>query len=515
MKVRGRIAVKLALVLSLVSGVVGGLAVKYADQWPGVSTYAATVAEAQLAKQQLSGEIKHARGLSEAFTSVAKAVRPSVVNISSVTRVTPASGKSRVRPEIPDELRERFGGDDFFDRFFEDQLPTRPYAQRGQGTGFIVSNDGFIVTNNHVVRGASELTVRLSDGREFVGKVVGQDDKTDVAVIKIDAKDLMPVELGNSDEMEVGQWVLAIGSPFGLEQTVTAGIISAKGRANVGILDYEDFLQTDAAINPGNSGGPLVNMEGKVVGVNTAIASRGGGYNGVGFAIPSNMIKLISESLMRDGKVTRGWLGAAIQDLNEGLAQSFNYKSTAGVLVGDVVPASPAAKAGLKSGDIVTSLNGKGMTSAAQLRHAIAATQPKTKVELSVFRDGKPVTVSVTVGELDAGATLAAKGESTEEAEAKTDELGITVQNITPQIAQQLKLKDATEGVVITAVEDASLAAEAGIEPGDVISKVGGQAVKSADDYRRAVEKHPLAQGVRIQVSRDGVSRFVFLKSNR
>lgn len=520
---KGRLSTRLALALCVASGTVGGLVVKYSDTLIGPS-YAAELRDAQAARESLTRDTEHARGLSESFTSVATAMRPSVVHINAVTRVQPARNDrrgQRARPQIPDELRKQFGfSDEMFERFFdEDSQPQQGYAQRGQGTGVIISQDGYIITNNHVVRGATELTVRLSDGHEYTGEVIGQDDKTDVAVIKIDAKNLMAAPLGNSDEMQVGDWVLAMGSPFGLDQTVTAGIISAKGRANVGISDYEDFLQTDAAINPGNSGGPLVNMHGEVIGINTAIASRSGSYAGVGFAIPSNMVKLVADSLIKDGKVTRGWLGAAIQDLNEDLASSFNYNSTDGVLIGDVVSGSPAEKAGLKSGDIVTKFKDQAVRTAQQLRNAVAATKPNTQTELMIVRDGKPMTIDVKIGELKA---TVAKGEdvsgdesnNSSAEEATSEDFGITVQTLTEEVAQRLGVKRSS-GVVVTEVAEGSPAESLGISSGDVITSVGGKPVRTAAEYSAAMQDQSLTKGVRMQVSRDGVSRFVFLRASR
>ncbi len=519
---KGKLTARLALALCLASGTVGGLVVKYSDSIIGPS-YAMELRDAQAARQSLSRETEHARGLSDSFTSVATAMRPSVVHINVVTRSQPITNQHRgprVNPQIPDELRKQFGmSDEMFKRFFEHEMPEEGQTQRGQGTGVIISEDGLIITNNHVVRGATEVTVRLSDGHEHAGEVVGQDEKTDVAVIKIKATGLMAAPLGNSDKMQVGDWVLAMGSPFGLDQTVTAGIISAKGRANVGISDYEDFLQTDAAINPGNSGGPLVNMHGEVIGINTAIASRSGGYAGVGFAIPSNMVKLVSDSLIKDGKVTRGWLGAAIQDLNEDLAQSFGYQSTDGVLIGDVVAGSPAEKAGLKSGDIVTKFKDQAVRNAQQLRNAVAATKPNTQTEVMVMRDGKPTTIDVKIGELTT--TVAKGGDVSGDdgagavvEEAAADEFGIKVQTITDDVAEKLNVKQGT-GVLVAEVADGSVAESAGIAPGYVITSVGGKAVRTAAEYRDAMKEHSATKGVRMQISREGVSRFVFLRASR
>jgi serine protease Do len=266
------------------------------------------------------------------------------------------------------------------------------------GTGVIVSEDGYILTNNHVVRGADEVEVILSTNRRLKAKIVGTDKATDVAVLKVSAKGLAAARLGSSENMEVGDWVLAIGSPFGLDQTVTAGIVSAKGRANVGITDYEDFIQTDAAINPGNSGGPLVNLKGEVIGINTAIASRSGGSSGVGFAIPSDMVRRVMESILDNGRVDRGWLGVGIQDLDEDLARSFGLKSTRGALVSGVLPAGPAAKAGLKSGDVLLKVAGQEVRDANHLRHLVAGIEPKKKVRLEVFREKQSIEVEVTIG---------------------------------------------------------------------------------------------------------------------
>jgi serine protease Do len=370
----------------------------------------------------------------------------------------------------------------------------------------IVSEGGYILTNNHVVAGADEVTVALSDDRRLTAEVVGTDDKSDVAVLKVDAENLLPAPLGDSDAIRVGQWVLAIGSPFGLDQTVTAGIVSAKGRADVGIADYEDFIQTDAAINPGNSGGPLVNLEGEVVGINTAIASRTGGFMGVGFAIPSNMARTIMENIIDDGRVERGWLGAMIQDLSPELAESFNFHSTDGVLIGDVVPDGPADKAGIRAGDIVTKFNGKPVRKMSQLRNAVASTAPETEAEVEVFRDGKRMTRTVTIGLLE-GRYVAGGGTPS------AFDLGMTVQTLTPEMAQQAGFERDEKGVIVTQVESGSLAARVGIRPGDLIVAVGAARIGDLGDFREAMRESDVRRGIRMQVKREGVQRFVFLKS--
>ncbi len=358
----------------------------------------------------------------------------------------------------------------------------------------------------------------LSDGREFVAEVVGADSHTDVAVIKIDATDLTPAILGDSDAIEVGEWVVAVGSPFGLHQTVTAGIVSAKGRAGVGITDYEDFIQTDAAINPGNSGGPLVSLHGEVIGINTAIASRTGAYNGIGFAIPSNMARRVMDSLIKTGKVERGWLGASIQNLDLDLARSFNFKSSDGVLIGDVVPDSPADKAGLKSGDIVVSYNGRPTAQMHQLRNAVAATTPGTKSELVVFRDGREIKLSIEIGKLDSaqlGGSPQIESQPDEPpAEGVALELGATMRTLTPEIAQQLDLERVEQGAVVTQVTPGSVAANAGLRANDVIVSVDDRAVMSAEDASAALNQEAVARGVRLRVVTNGLTHYVFLKSN-
>ncbi len=450
-----------------------------------------------------SPAIAQARALSKAFEEVAGSVKPSVVNINS-TRKLQVGG----RPRLPDEERLReFFGDDFADRFFGFPRQPRDFVQRGQGTGVIVSADGYILTNNHVVGGADEIIVKLADNREFTAKVVGTDEKTDLAVVKIDAQNLPAAELGDSDAVTVGEWVLAIGNPFGLSQTVTAGIISAKGRANVGIADYEDFLQTDAAINPGNSGGPLVNLDGQVIGINTAIATRTGAYQGVGFAIPTNMAKAIMEAIINEGRVVRGWLGVAIQNLTPELARSFGYEGKDGVLIGDVTGGGPAEKAGLQVGDILVKIDGKTVTDMNQVRNLIAGIKPGTRVRLEYAREGKLKETTVEIGELEGGTSPA--GDGTRET---TDDLGLTVQTLTPELAERLNLDPEQGGVVITDVKAGSLAEREGLRVRDVILSVGGQRVRDVAAFRAALKKHDLKDGVRLQVLSGGVKRFVFLK---
>ncbi len=453
--------------------------------------------------------LKAANALSKAFRAAAQEVRPAVVNISSVKRVKMARGFQQPDEDSsPNDPFWQFFGQDFFGRM-RPEGPSKGFEQRGQGTGFIVSADGFILTNNHVVDAADEITVKLADGRQIEKvKVVGCDPKTDLAVLKIEAPNLSHVAFGDSDTLGVGDWVLAIGNPFGLDQTVTAGIVSAKGRAHVGLAEYEDFIQTDAAINPGNSGGPLVGLDGKVVGINTAMASRSGGYMGIGFAIPVNMAQSIMDSLIKTGKVQRGRLGVMIQDLNEDLAKSFGFKKTEGVLVGDVEKGAPAEKAGMKSGDIIVGYEGKPTPHSAVLRNLVASTKPGSEVSLKFFREGQEQSISVKLGELDAGSLPASKASEP----GNTQALGLAFETLSPQVAERLGLQDQT-GALVTGVQPGSPAASAGLRPDDVIVSVNGEATPDAAALSGALKKHDLKAGVRMQIKSQGMSRFVFIKT--
>lgn len=471
------------------------------------ATYAIERGQAKASEKQLAV----ASELSQAFQHVARALRPSVVSVSSVRRVQVSGPQIRgFDSQIPEDFRRFFGNDDILGRFFFD-VPSAPrgFEQHGLGSGVIVSSDGYILTNNHVVEGADEVTVTLSDQRQLPAEVVGTDRATDVAVLKVETTGLYPAKLGDSSSLQVGEWALAIGSPFGLDQTVTAGIISAIGRANVGITEYEDFIQTDAAINPGNSGGPLVNLQGEVIGINTAIASRNGSYQGIGFAIPGEMAQLVMENIISHGTVRRGFLGAYIQPLNQDLAKSFGFDSTEGVLIGDVADDGPAANAGLQEGDIVVRFNGEAVTSAPQLRNAVAATSPGSQVSLDIYRQGKRDKVTVTIGELDeeqVAVTRSGRG-------ATTDKLGLSVEMLTSEFARRLGMDENAGGVVVTQVEPSGFAARAGIRPGDLIVSIDANEIMSVADFRDAVSEHDPKQGIRMQVLRNGIRQFVFLRS--
>ena len=373
-----------------------------------------------LAGAQDEASLKALQNLSKAFTNVAKKAKPAVVFITAERTVEVPSRA------MPPQFRDPF--EDFFDRFSPHQGPRqsepRKRQQVGQGSGFIISPDGYVLTNNHVVGQADKIKVKLHDGRELEAKKVGTDPKSDVAVIKLEGKDFPVLPLGDSDELEVGEWVIAIGNPFGLAETVTVGVVSAKGRSRVGIADYEDFIQTDAAINPGNSGGPLINLRGEAVGINTAIFSRSGGYMGIGFAIPIDMAEVIKDQLVKTGKVTRGFLGIMMQDLTKELSESLGSTTTEGILVAEVVEGSPAEKAGFKQGDIITKLDGQPATEMSKFRNEVGLMAPGTKAEITVVRDGKELKLAATIGTWGEPDTVAAAPEQLEN-------LGLRVQELT------------------------------------------------------------------------------------
>jgi serine protease Do len=416
------------------------------------------------------------------FAPIVKKVTPGVVRIVVTTKGASVS--------VP----EWFGfNDPFWRRFFGDQFggrsPNRQFntpRQHGFGSGVIVTKDGYILTNNHVVDNADEVKVMLQDGRELTAKVIGRDPKSDVAVIKIEARDLPFVPVADSDKVEVGDIVLAIGNPFGVGQTVTTGIVSATGRGNLGIEEYEDFIQTDAAINPGNSGGALVDVEGRLIAINTAIFSRTGGNQGIGFAIPSNLARNVMESLIKDGHVTRGYLGVMIQDVTPALAQKFKLKEPTGALVGDVMSKGPADKAGFKNGDVVLEYNGKKVPDSRRLRLAVGETKPGSTVPVKILRDGASKTLEVTLQQLPGSEQLAENNGPASKDNGTLN--GVTVSDLDPQTRQELKVPDNVKGVVITEVQPDSPAAEAGLKQGDVIQEINRHPVKTADEAVKLTE---------------------------
>ena len=428
------------------------------------------------------------------WVRIGKELKPAVVNIA-VKRI--AEG-GPARPERPPRDRESL---DQFRRFFEGQ-PRRPV--RNMGSGFIMNADGYIVTNNHVVEGASEIQVKLADGRELPGKIVGGDPKTDLAVVKIEATGLPVIPFGDSTTLEVGEPVMAIGNPFGLEATVTTGIVSATGRV-IGSGPYDDYIQTDASINPGNSGGPLINGRGQAVGINTAIYSETGGSVGIGFAIPANLAKSVVTQLADHGHVVRGWLGVTIQPLTPELAKAFQREDKRGALVSSVADGSPAQKAGLKPGDIITQYNGRPIAKSDDLPRAVAETPVGADVALSITRDGKPMTLTAKVGELDdPGRTASAKAES-----PATSSLGVSVEPLNPALARELGVK-ASQGVVIAEVAEGSPAATAGLRPRDVIVEADHNKITSAEDLKKNVErKKGKGATMLLLVNRGGQSLYI------
>ncbi len=422
------------------------------------------------------------------FAALAEQLKPSVVNISTEKTVKPGMPSLR-GPDAP-------GGNDPFDEFFERFFrgtPQAPRKARSLGTGFIISEDGYILTNDHVVDGADDIKVTLSDGREFKGEVRGLDPKLDLALVKIDAGERLPVaKLGESEDIRVGEWVMAIGNPFGLEQTVTVGIVSAKGRV-IGAGPYDDFIQTDASINPGNSGGPLFNVQGEVIGINTAIVAGG---QGIGFAIPVNMAKQIIPQLRDAGHVIRGWLGVTVQALNQDLADSFGLKNTHGALISEIAKGSPAEKAGLQRGDIILTYDGQQIVELNDLPRLVAATPVDRTVKVTIFRDGKERTVKVTVGQLDEGPQQTAAG--------KKDvggSLGITAANLTPELVERFGLAG-KEGILITGIDPDGPAAAANLVVGDLIVEADGKEVKTVSAFEDIVGSKSSGKVLRLLIQR-------------
>jgi serine protease Do len=429
----------------------------------------------------------------QATAEIVDAVRPAIVNIST-TRTVKLQGGG-----------DQFFDDPFFRRFFGDRFQTpKERKSLGLGSGVIVDAGGYILTANHVIQGADEIKVTLSDKREFKGRIVGSDIMTDIGVVKIDAKDLPSVKMGNSANLRVGETVLAIGSPYGLSQTVTMGIVSAVGRANVGIADYEDFIQTDAAINPGNSGGALVNVRGELVGINTAIFSTSGGYQGIGFAVPTSMAKAAMDSLISKGKVVRGWLGVSIQSLTPELAKQFELTEGKGVLVGDIVENSPADKGGLQRGDIIVEVRGKKIDDPNQIRNMVAGIEPGQEIEMKIIRENKPVTINVTVSELPTDVQKSAKGEYGNLLN------GVSVQELTPDFIERFDIPKKLKGVIVAEVDEDSPAFGI-IKPGDLIQEINKQKIAGLKDYENVAGKIKQNEDIMLFVRRGQASKYITL----
>jgi serine protease Do len=446
--------------------------------------------------------VSTAKAMSPDFAALAKKVNPTVVNIRTAKTIKPKQRLRRPQQQNP------FGNnflDDFFNRYFDEMPQQRPHREQSLGTGFIISSDGYILTNNHVVNGADEVMVKLSDGREVKGEIKGADEKVDLALIKISEKERLPfAELGDSDTLEVGEWVMAIGNPFGLSHTVTAGIVSAKGRV-IGSGPYDDFIQTDASINPGNSGGPLFNAEGRVIGVNTAIIAGGGG--GIGFAIPISMAKTIVSQLRESGKVTRGYLGVRFQPLTADLAKSFGLESDKGALIASVEKDTPAEKAGLKAGDVIVEFDGKPIAEGSELPRYVAATPVDKKVRIVIYRDGAKQDISLVVGKLKEKDV-----ESVSDSTKDSDKIGVTVEEIRKDLADRFGLQD-SKGLVITEVKAGSSAEEAGVTVGSIVIEINGRRPETEKAYNALVAVLKKGDVVRLLLRRpDGTALYVALK---
>jgi serine protease Do len=469
--------------------------------WAGHAVFGASREPITIAQNALPVSLGN---FANGFSAVIKPALPAVVNIRTSKIVKPQA--NQMSPMFSDPMFRQFFGDQF-------GQGGKPHAEREQalGSGVIITPDGTILTNNHVIDGATDIKVQLSDKREFLAKLVGADPKSDVAVLKIEGKDLPTLPLGDSSQLNVGDLIFAIGDPFGVGETATMGIVSATGRSRLGIEDYENFIQTDAAINPGNSGGAMIDIHGNLVGINTAILSHGGsgGNEGVGFAIPMSMAKPVMDQILAHGKVIRGYLGVHIQDFSPELAKSFNFNQSGGVLIGDVSANTPAANAGLKKGDVIVKLNGQAESDSNDLRNTISQMSPGTQVKLDIWRDGKVQPFTVTLGELPKDKETAESSDDSSSGEIQ----GIDVQDLTPEISQQLNLPSGTHGVVVTSVDPASAAAAAGINRGDLIQEINHKPVTSASQYKQLMSGAS-GQPILLLVNRGGITSFVVVEAH-
>ncbi len=464
----------------------------YLFDHPDTQAVAAVVETASIKDRPITS----LRDLNNAFIEIASEVKPSVVTV-----FTEKTFKFRQNPLMGNPFLDFFYGPDRR----RQTPPEQEYRQQGLGSGVIVSSDGNILTNHHVVAEADSIYVRTVEGKQYPATVVGSDPKTDIAVIHIDTDNLTAIKLGNSDDLQVGELVLAVGSPMSenLAHTVTQGIVSAKGRSNIGLADYEDFIQTDAAINPGNSGGALVNLDGELVGINSAIVSRSGGFQGIGFAVPSNMAVGIMKSLLSSGKVVRGWLGVSIQEVNEAIAGAMGLKGQRGALVGDVLADSPADKAGLEAGDVIVGMDGRDIDGPSQLRNSVAAISPGTKVEFEYIREGDSHSVNVTLGELPGDLGSAGTPSGLE------DLLGFVVTPVNPDLARKYGLSPNITGPVVTNIDPNSAAFRAGLREGDVIGSVNRRRVDNVDQFNDLLSKAEKGDTVLLRIYRDDGAFFV------
>ncbi len=478
----------LFIIITLISGYLIGNRTDFFPKKPKTPSY---MYNFHLPKE-LSGE-------SAAFSDIVKVISPLVVNISTTKNVLKK-----------DSFSHFFDGP--FKDFFEPFNMPRKWKEQSLGSGVVVSPDGYIITNNHVVEKADEIKVILYDQQSYTGKIIGTDPKTDISVIKISAENLPSIKWGDSDNLQVGEFVLAFGNPYSLGHTVTMGIVSALGRANVGIADYEDFIQTDAAINPGNSGGPLVNIKGELVGINTAIFSRTGGYQGIGFAVPSNMAKSVMTQLIKEGKVTRGWLGVTIQNLTPELAEGFGLKKSTGALVTDIFEGSPAEKATLKRGDVILELNGKEIKNVEMLRNMVAQSKVGSTIKLKISREGKSMLLPASIAEFPLDVTKLASSETGENLSVENKLAGFSVMNLTHEIVKQLGLPRNEKGVVILKVDPYSTAEEAGLKKGDVIQEINKKSIINLNDFNKIIPSIREGDTVLLFINRGGNKFYVTLK---
>ncbi len=491
-----RIGYPAAILSAIIVLVVGGVLGWVIPAWAGMRSGNAVPVYVSARGPAPPAAPPHSMG----FAAVVKNVLPAVVNISSSRLVKPRA--NQLSP---------FFNDPFFRQFFGGQMPQpRPQREEALGSGVMVSPDGYILTNNHVVAKATEIKVFLPNKQEYPAKVVGTDPKTDIAVLKIQARNLPTVTFGDSSKLQVGDYAIAIGDPFGIGETVTMGIISAQARSSLGIENYEDFIQTDAAINPGNSGGALINARGELIGINTAILSGGsGGNQGIGFAIPINLARYVMDQIMKYGKVTRGWMGVGIQDVSAPVAKAYGVPANQGAIVSDVQSGSPAAKAGLQRGDVITELNGQGVTGSNDLKLKIGELRPGTAVHLKIMRNGKLQDVTMTLGEEPKSGQERAGGGGPQQPGLMQ---GVEVQDLNPDILQQLGLPSDTRGVVVTQVAQGSPAEDAGLQRGDVIEQVNRHPVASVSQYEREIRTSS-SQAIVLLINRGGTTAFVVVQA--
>lgn len=495
-------------------GILGGLAILGIIAW-GSQSLILPQASGSMNTAQVEPSASPSQSMRNGLIAVAKAVTPAVVNITRAPRNMVQEGHA-----FPKEFRGPRNWPDWMEKFFEfhdappfprgPEGPRSPWAPRGQteGSGVIVSSDGYIVTNNHVVEGVKEVTVTLPDTSEYTGTIIGTDPKTDLAVVKIDAKDLPAIPWGDASKLQVGETVLAVGNPFGLTSTVTQGIVSALGRGRMGITQYEDFIQTDAAINPGNSGGALVNRKGELVGINTAIVSRTGGYQGIGFAVPTTMAKPVYESLAKTGKVVRGYLGIGIQDVTKDLAASFHLKEAKGALVGDVKKDKPADQGGLQPGDVIIRYRSALVANPVALQRMVTKTPIGTQATMTVVRDGKEMEITVKIGNQPDAVTIA----RVDQDQPDHAVAGLAVRELNGKTARTCGLAKETQGVVVVDIEPGSEADRAGVVRGDVIREINREPITSLKDFEAIASELKKDERILMLITRRGSSVFVSVK---